>query len=218
MRRIDARKGTANFKALFPTEFELLTKNHQGGPLPPPPSGSGLKSGWAIAHPVPLFLRLWPPLRWLHRPTGPPHLLPAAPAADHSPPSAARSSAPLPAGGSRPGTFAAPRPAACCKNPAPAQTPCSAARTNRHRTTRSTAAECSTSTDRDTIWHQSGDAEQCKFGAARARLRGTIPASAPAPTALTSAPYIRDLSRVLCTDSRKDSEKLVLCSSPPVHT
>ena len=32
MRRIDARRGTENFKALFPTEFELLTKNHQGGP------------------------------------------------------------------------------------------------------------------------------------------------------------------------------------------
>ena len=36
MRRIDARRGTENFKALFPTEFELLTKNHQGGPKGPP--------------------------------------------------------------------------------------------------------------------------------------------------------------------------------------
>ena len=44
MRRIDARRGIENFKALFPTEFELLTKNHQGGgPLAPPPSGRGLK-------------------------------------------------------------------------------------------------------------------------------------------------------------------------------
>ena len=44
MRRIDARRGTQNFKALFPTEFELLTKNHQGAlwPPPPPPSGRGL--------------------------------------------------------------------------------------------------------------------------------------------------------------------------------
>ena len=33
MRRIDARRGTENFKALFPTEFELLAKNQQGGPL-----------------------------------------------------------------------------------------------------------------------------------------------------------------------------------------
>ena len=30
MRRIDARSGTENFKALFPTEFELLTKNPLG--------------------------------------------------------------------------------------------------------------------------------------------------------------------------------------------
>ena len=37
MRRIDARRGTEKFKALFPTEFELLTKNHQGGPKGPPP-------------------------------------------------------------------------------------------------------------------------------------------------------------------------------------
>ena len=36
MRRIDARRGTENFKALLPTEFELLTKNHQEGPLAPP--------------------------------------------------------------------------------------------------------------------------------------------------------------------------------------
>ena len=41
MRTIDARRGTENFKALFKTEFELLTKNHNGGPLAPP-SGSGL--------------------------------------------------------------------------------------------------------------------------------------------------------------------------------
>ena len=31
-------------KALFPTEFELLTKNHQGGPKGPSPSGRGLIS------------------------------------------------------------------------------------------------------------------------------------------------------------------------------
>ena len=31
MRRIDARRGTENFQALFPTEFESLTKKHQGG-------------------------------------------------------------------------------------------------------------------------------------------------------------------------------------------
>ena len=44
MRRIDARRGTENFKALFPTEFELLAKNQQGGgPLGPPSSGRGLK-------------------------------------------------------------------------------------------------------------------------------------------------------------------------------
>ena len=42
MRRIDARRGTENFKALFPTEFELLAKNQQGGPLGPPSSGRGL--------------------------------------------------------------------------------------------------------------------------------------------------------------------------------
>ena len=44
MRRIDARRGTENFKALFLTEFELLAKNQQGCPLaPPPPSGRGLR-------------------------------------------------------------------------------------------------------------------------------------------------------------------------------
>ena len=49
MRRIDARRSTENFKALFPTEFELLAKNQQGGPLPPPPSsGRGLKPHWRI--------------------------------------------------------------------------------------------------------------------------------------------------------------------------
>ena len=42
MHRIDARRGTENFEAIFPTEFELLTKNHQGGPKGPP-SGRGLK-------------------------------------------------------------------------------------------------------------------------------------------------------------------------------
>ena len=44
MRRIDARRGTENLKALFPTEFELLVKNQQGGggPLGPPSSGRGL--------------------------------------------------------------------------------------------------------------------------------------------------------------------------------
>ena len=42
MRRIDARRGTENFKALFPTEFELLAKNQQGSPLGPPSSGRGL--------------------------------------------------------------------------------------------------------------------------------------------------------------------------------
>ena len=36
MRRIDARRGTENFRALFPTEFELLAKNQQGGPFGPP--------------------------------------------------------------------------------------------------------------------------------------------------------------------------------------
>ena len=41
MRRIDARRGTKNFKALFPTEFELLAKNQQGG-LWAPSSGRGL--------------------------------------------------------------------------------------------------------------------------------------------------------------------------------
>ena len=35
MRRIDARRGTENFKALFQTEFELLTKTHQGALLAP---------------------------------------------------------------------------------------------------------------------------------------------------------------------------------------
>ena len=44
MRRIDARRGTENFKALFPTEFELLTKNHQGAQRPPPPIRSRVKS------------------------------------------------------------------------------------------------------------------------------------------------------------------------------
>ena len=42
MRRIDARRGTKNLKALSPTEFELLAKNQQGGPLGPPSSGRGL--------------------------------------------------------------------------------------------------------------------------------------------------------------------------------
>ena len=41
MRIIDARRGTENFKALFPTEFGLLTKTHQGA-LWPPSSGCGL--------------------------------------------------------------------------------------------------------------------------------------------------------------------------------
>ena len=36
MRRIDVRRGTENFKALFPTEFELCAKNQQGGPFGPP--------------------------------------------------------------------------------------------------------------------------------------------------------------------------------------
>ena len=36
MRRINARRGAENFKALFPTEFELLTKTHQGALCPPP--------------------------------------------------------------------------------------------------------------------------------------------------------------------------------------
>ena len=40
MRRIDARRGTKNFKPLFLTEFELLSKNHQGCHCPP--SGRGL--------------------------------------------------------------------------------------------------------------------------------------------------------------------------------
>ena len=31
---------TENFKALFPTEFELLAKNQQGGPFGPPLIGS----------------------------------------------------------------------------------------------------------------------------------------------------------------------------------
>ena len=35
MRRIDARRGTEKFKTLFPTKFELLTKNHQGALCPP---------------------------------------------------------------------------------------------------------------------------------------------------------------------------------------
>ena len=35
MRRIDARRGTEHVKSLFPTEFELLTKNHQGQPFGP---------------------------------------------------------------------------------------------------------------------------------------------------------------------------------------
>ena len=43
MRRIDARRGTENFKALFPTEFELLAKNQQGGggPFGPPHQVAG---------------------------------------------------------------------------------------------------------------------------------------------------------------------------------
>ena len=36
-----ARRGTENFKALFPAKFELLAKNQQGSPLGPP-SGRGL--------------------------------------------------------------------------------------------------------------------------------------------------------------------------------
>ena len=36
MRRIDARRDTVNFKALFPSEFELLTKNHYGALWPAP--------------------------------------------------------------------------------------------------------------------------------------------------------------------------------------
>ena len=47
MRRIDVRKGTENFKTLFPTEFELLTKNQQGGPFAPP-SGRGLNSATPV--------------------------------------------------------------------------------------------------------------------------------------------------------------------------
>ena len=45
IRRIDAWRGTENFKVLFTAEFELLTKNHQGRTLnlPPPPSGRGLR-------------------------------------------------------------------------------------------------------------------------------------------------------------------------------
>ena len=44
MRRIDARRGTENFKALFPTEFELLAKNQRGALWAPPPSSvRGLK-------------------------------------------------------------------------------------------------------------------------------------------------------------------------------
>ena len=41
MRRIDARRGTENFKALFPTKFKLLTKNHQGALCPPPHQVAG---------------------------------------------------------------------------------------------------------------------------------------------------------------------------------
>ena len=67
MRRIDARRGTENFKALFPTEFELLAKNQQGGPSGPPSSGRGLKveclltsAIWSYGHEaeVHIFLNL----------------------------------------------------------------------------------------------------------------------------------------------------------------
>ena len=46
MRRIDARRGTENFKALFPAEFEpnlsYWRKTTRGPFAPPPPSGRGL--------------------------------------------------------------------------------------------------------------------------------------------------------------------------------
>ena len=51
MRRIDARRGTESFKALFPTEFELLTKNHQGGPKGPPPIRSRVKASVTVLIP-----------------------------------------------------------------------------------------------------------------------------------------------------------------------
>ena len=44
MRRIDARSGTENFKALFPTEFELLREKPTGGPFGPPLIRSRVKS------------------------------------------------------------------------------------------------------------------------------------------------------------------------------
>ena len=51
MRRIDARRGTENIKALFPTKFELLAKNQQEGPLGPP-IRSRVKTWLRIAFPI----------------------------------------------------------------------------------------------------------------------------------------------------------------------
>ena len=67
MRRIDARRGTENFKALFSTEFELLTKNHQGGPFGPPPIRSRVNPRPAGPSPAPT-------LCWGGRSAPPPHL------------------------------------------------------------------------------------------------------------------------------------------------